>query len=518
MNQQNLKNLTKQELLEAIAAADALIEKRKYNKALQYFPDTGPYSRDHYPKQMELMRAGKKHRLRALIGGNGSGKSLWLALESYYHLSGKYPTWWEGHKFKGPINAWLCGIDAKALRAGLQEILFGGIGEEDFGSGIIAREDLIDDKGVLQKWAMAGTANCIGQIRIRHYTNGVFDGWSVCEFMTYEQGWQSFQGPTKQWIGFDEEPDDGKIFGECVARLRGKDGNPPGHFLAAFTPTAGFRQVYLTFVPKGQFPENGTHPEDPSKYTARIGWSNSPHLDEDWKQSALAQWKIVDPNNIEARTEGYAAMGSGRVYPVNEEFVVVSKFKIPSYWPRCYGMDPGMANFAVVWVAEDPNTGVKYIYDEYKQGHVNYSIHTDAIKQRGSWIPGGIDPHEAVKPRDTGESVQTYFEANDLHLTAAKGDPDALRIRIRAMYDAGSLKIMDNCTGVIEELRTYRYDKNDPNKIERHQEDHRMDAKMYALCVFDNIAQSFSDFEDEIYINKSANNYDNDDRSDITGY
>lgn len=510
-------NLSKDQIIAAIEAADALEKKYKYNKATQYFPDTGEYSRDKYPKQMELMKAGLSHRLRAFIGGNGSGKSLWLALESYFHLSGKYPKWWEGKTFSHPISGWLCGIDAKALRAGLQDILFGGVGDEDFGSGIIAREDMTDEKGHLQKWALQGTANAIGMFRVKHYTNGMFDGWSSCEFMTYEQGWASFQGPTKHWIGFDEEPDDGKIFAECVARLRGKDGNPPGHFLATFTPTKGFREVYLTFVPKGQFPEDGKHIDDPSKYTCRVGWKNSPHLDEEWKQSTLKQWEITDPNNIEARTEGYAATGSGLVYPVDEDFIIVPKFKIPSYWPRCFGVDPGQANFAVVWIAEDPDTHVKYIYDEYKHGKVNYIIHVEAIKTRGSWIPGGLDPHEAVKPRDTGETVHSYFQSNGLELTAAKGDPDALRIRIRAMLDSGSLKIMDNCRGVIEERRTYRYDSKDPNKIERNQEDHRMDALMYGICVFDSISQSLAEVEDELYHTKENNNYD-DGRSSTTGY
>lgn len=512
--------MNKQELILAIEAADALEKKYKYNKAAQYFPDTGPFARDKYPMQMGMMRAGQKHRLRALVGGNGSGKSLWLALESYFHLSGKYPKWWEGFKFNKPLNAWLCGMDSKALRAGLQTILFGGVGDDDFGTGVIAKEDMIDEHGQLQKWAMAGTANCIGQFRVKHYTNGIFDGWSICEFMTYDQGWQKFQGPTKDWIGFDEEPDDGKIFAESMMRLRGKDGGKPGLFLAAFTPTGGMRDVYLTFVPNGIFPTNGLHPEDPSKYTARIGWSTSPHLDDDFKTSALAQLKLTDPNNIEARTEGYAAMGSGRVYPIDEDFVIVPKQAIPTYWKKCYAMDPGQANFAVIWIAQDSNTGVMYIYDEYKYGKVVYLIHAEAIKNRGEWIQGGIDPHEAVKPRDSGETVQSYFESQGLSLMAAKGDPDALRMRIRALFESGALKIFDSCTSLIKEIRTFRFDGDDPNRIARNQEDHLCDAMMYAICVFENQAQSYSELEEERYNERHSKRDDDfgEGRSSVTGY
>lgn len=512
-----MTNLSKHDLIQAIEAADALEQKYKYNKANTYFPETGPYSRDKYPVQMGLMKAGKKHRLRALVGGNGSGKSLWLALESYFHLSGKYPEWWDGHKFNKPINAWLCGLDAKALRAGLQMILFGGIGDDDFGTGIIAREDMMDEKGVFQKWALSGTANAIGQFRCKHYTNGVFDGWSVCEFMTHEQGWQAYQGPTKDYIGFDEEPGDGKIFAESIMRLRGKDGGKPGHFLAAFTPTGGMRDVYLAFVPNGQFPEDGTHPNDPSKYTCRIGWSTSPHLDDEFKASALEQLKLTDPTNIEARTEGYAAMGSGRIYPIQEDFVIVPMPKIKSYWKKAYGLDPGWNNTAAIWIAEDPNTNVKYIYGEYKRGKVIDAIHVEAIKARGPWIPGSMDPHGAKHKRDDGTDKILYFSSLGLNLVPGVGDPTTLRAMILGMFESGALKLCDNCLELIKELRTYRYDTNDPNKPAKDQNDHLLDAMMYCIAQFDSIAESAADYEESLYPQEN-NDFYNNDCSDITGY
>lgn len=514
-------NMTKEELIEAIEAIEALEKIWKYNKVATYFTDNGKNARSNYPKQMELMRAGKDHRIRAFIGGNGSGKSIWQSIESYFHLSGKYPKWWDGYRFDKPIQAWLCSKDSKSLRDGLQVILFGGIGDDDFGTGIIPREDMSDDNGVLQKWAMAGTANCIGQFRVRHYTNGIFDGWSVCGFKTYDQGWQSYQGPTLDWIGFDEEPeDDGKIFAESIMRLRPRDGDRPGHFLATFTPTGGMRSTYLAFVPNGVYPEGGLNPNDPTKFTQRVGWSSSPHLTDEWKKSAIENLKLTDPNNIEARTEGYAAMGSGRIYPIDEDFVIVPKQHIPTYWPKCLGIDPGAVNFGVIWIAEDPNTGVKYIYEEYKQSQrLNYIIHVEAIKARGEWISGGIDPHEAVKPRDTGESVQTYFESYGIELAAAKGDPNAMRLRIRAMFDAGAIKIMDNCTRLINEIRTYRGDPNDPNKPARDQDDHLLDAMLYCLVVFDSMKKSYAQLEDEITESRRRPSEDSGHgRNDVTGY
>ncbi len=511
--------MDRNELLAAIEAAQALSNKRRYNKISTYFSDTGPNARDKFAKQIDLINAGKNHNIRALIGGNGTGKSIWLGAETYYHMSGLYPTWWQGHKFTYPINAWLCGKDAKILREGLQEVLFGGIGQDDIGSGLIPRESLLDESQKLMTWSMAGTANCIGQFLVKHFTNGIHDGYSKCEFKTYDQGWAAFQGPTRDWIGFDEDPNDSKLYAECLARLRSKDGKPPGHFAAAFTPTFGYSEIYQSFVPNGLFPEGGVHPSNKNKYTQQITWDDVSHLSDDWKASMISEWKIADPANIEARTRGIAAMGSGRVFPIDESFVVVPRVQIPIFWKKNYGMDPGQANFAMVWLTQDPNTGVIYVYDEYKNGKVIYLLHAQAVKDRGEWLVGGIDPHEAVKPRDTGETVQSYFESLGLNLISARGDPDALRARIRAMFDAGSLKIMDSCPELIKEIRTYRYDQDDPNKIARGQEDHRIDALIYAICVFEQSAQSYSEYEEEQSEDRHSRiDPDDSQRNPTTGY
>ena len=514
----NQNSMSKDDLLAAITAADALITKYKYNKIDTYFTDSGPNSRANYPKQMELMRAGNRHRLRGFLGGNGSGKSIWLANETYRHLSGKYPKWWDGKRFDAPINAWLCGIDAKALRAGLQRILFGGLGDDEIGTGMIPREDLLDDKGKLMVWAMQGTSNCTGQFKVRHYTNGIFDGYSICEFMSYEQGWQSFQGPTKQWIGFDEEPADGKIFAECIARLRGEDGKPPGHFLATFTPTDGFRDLYLAFVPNGVYPENGIHPNDPSKFTQRIGWTDSPHLDEDWKRSAIAQWRLTDPNNIQARTEGYAAIGSGRVYPIADQDIVVNYLQIAPHWPRAFGLDFGWNKTAAVWGAKDPETGIIYLYGEYYEGQKAPYMHTHAIQSRGKFVPGICDPRGDKSSERDGSKLLDEYRSLGLDLVAGDNAIQSGIARILGLMEAGLLKVTYNCVNWLTEFRTYRYDSKDPSMIARNQNDHLMDATRYLISRFDERAISPQEVEEEELRLKQTHPRSNDGVSDITGY
>lgn len=522
----DLTNLNRQELLQLAGAVQALEKKYIYNKASFYFPDKGKFSRQYYPAVMNLMRAGATHKIRAFVAGNGIGKTLWNAYESYLHLSGRYPSWWEGRRFNGPIDAWICSITGETLRDGIQAALFGGIGDDDIGTGIIAKEDLLDDKGHIQVWRKSIPANCIAQMKIRHHTNGVFDGWSICDFKAYEQGWAAFQGTTRQWISFDEEPKDKKVYAESVTRLRPKDGSGEmGSFLATFTPTSGWTDVFLSFVPNGIAPVDGKHPNNPTKFTQMAAWKlgspeNAPHLTEEYKMSMLADWQETDPDNIQARMSGIAAMGSGRILPIHEQDVIVPRFQIPPHWPRAYGMDPGQKNFAGCWITRNPDTGVMYIYDTYKTNrHVLYLIHAEAFKGRGKWLKGGIDPHEAVKPSSIntlGETVQSYFMDQGLNLISANGDRMAWVMKLRADFDSGLIKIMDNCMPLINEIRVWHYDAKDPNKPARNQDDHIIAAMCYGFIVFDSVSTSLADYEESTM--EDIEKIPEQGRSNVTGY
>ena len=93
--------------------AQLLEEKDKrirYTQKDQYFPDTGPYAREHYKKHVAFMNAGKDFGERAFIAANRIGKSVAGGYEMACHLTGDYPDWWEGRKFDGPISAWAAGM------------------------------------------------------------------------------------------------------------------------------------------------------------------------------------------------------------------------------------------------------------------------------------------------------------------------------------------------------------------------------------------------------------------------
>lgn len=505
---QNLDKLTQID-----NALKALVEKEKYNKIFTYYTDFGPHSRENYAKHIEFFRRSKLHSLMGLIGANASGKTTMGSIITYFHLSGKYPEWWEGYKFnQGPITAWAASIEAKQLRA-LQEVMFGSY--LDPGTGVIPKEDLMDDQGNLLVYSLSGTAHCFGHCYIRHYTNGKFDGYSKLEYKTYEQGWEQYQGATRQWIWLDEDPSDPRILAECISRLRGPKGKE-GRLLCTFTPTLGFSEVYTTFLPDGQLPPNGVHPDNPERYVMVLSWGiDTPHLTEAWKRSALEVYKKTDPLNVTARTKGVASVGSGRIFPVDEAFYTVAPFQIPEHWPRAYGLDFGWHNTAAVWVVKDPVTGTRYVYSEYKQGEVNDFRHVQAIQAKGKWIPGACDPRSGR--RDGGELRADYYRSLGLMLVDAESNPAAGISIILNDLESGQLKVFTTCEKLIKEIRTYRWDPKNPNKVLDKQDDHEIDALRYNYSQFDWIARSVEDEfynkEDEFF--KPARNTG---RDNLTGY
>ena len=125
------------------------------------------------------------------------------------------------------------------------------------------------------------------------------------------------------------------------------------------------------------------------KFVVMADWDDVPHLSEVEKSELLAS---IPPHQRDARTKGVPQLGSGAIYPVPETDVVVDDFEIPEYYARGYGMDVGWNCTAVVWVALDRETSVRYVYALHKRGEAEPSIHAEAVRSRGVWIPGRIDP------------------------------------------------------------------------------------------------------------------------------
>ena len=76
-------------------------------------------------KQIEFHTAGATARERLFLAGNQLGKTTAGAYELAFHLTGRYPEWWEGRRFGGPVVAWAAGVTAESTRDNPQRLLLG---------------------------------------------------------------------------------------------------------------------------------------------------------------------------------------------------------------------------------------------------------------------------------------------------------------------------------------------------------------------------------------------------------
>lgn len=478
----DLSNKSNDELLKLAELTEALKAKHKYRLLDFVFPTTGLYRRELYTKALEFFKAGANHQFRMLGGANGTGKSYNGAVELAFHITGEYPSWWEGKTQDRPKLWWIVTESPNMFASALQKLLLGpSLNEEDLGTGLIPKEQIV---GTM---AWSGAGGVVRQIEVRHKKGHIV----TLEIKSFDQDRSKLQGSTIDGVLFDEEPPL-DVYTESVFRLRSSPTKPAGISLLLFTPLKGLTDVVLAYLKDGKYPPNGEHPDNKNKYVVRIEMDEVPHMSAETKQMYLDE---CPPSELEARTKGFPAMGSGKIYPYLESQVFVKPFQIPDYWPRAFALDFGHHCTAALWGAKDPHTNVLYIYDEYyHERHETAQIHTLNIQARGKWIRGICDPSGGGR-QDDGRQLKDIFRSHGLDLIEGENAFIPGITRNCNMFQNGTLKIFETLEHTKQEYRLYRFDTKNPNEPARNQKDHAMDTLKYLTSKFDWAAISKSDFE-----------------------
>lgn len=214
----------------------------------------------------------------------------------------------------------------------------------------------------------------------------------------------------------------------------------------------------------------------PSKFLVQAGWDDIPHLDEKTKADLLA---ATPPHLRDARTKGIPSLGAGAIYPIELSEILVDPFPIPAYWPCMYALDVGWNRTACLWGAWDRSIDCVYLYTEHYRGQAEPSIHATAIKARGDWIPGVIDPAARGRAQKDGEQLIEAYTSLGLHLVPAQNAIEAGIYAVWERLSTGRLKVFKTLQNWQAEYRLYRRDEN--GKIVKDY-DHLMDDTRY-LCM-----------------------------------
>lgn len=212
-----------------------------------------------------------------------------------------------------------------------------------------------------------------------------------------------------------------------------------------------------------------------SKHVVMAGWSDVPHLGEAEKKTL---YDSIPPYQRDARSKGVPQLGSGAIYPVPESDIVVDDFELPKHWPRGYGLDVGWNRTAAHWLALDRDSDILYIYSEHYMGEALPAVHAAAIRARGKWIPGRIDPAARGRGQRDGEQLLKDYQDLGLELLPANNAVEAGIYKVWMRLSTGRLKVFKSCQHWLAEFRIYRRDEK--GKIVKVN-DHAMDDTRYAV-------------------------------------
>lgn len=228
----------------------------------------------------------------------------------------------------------------------------------------------------------------------------------------------------------------------------------------------------------------------PSKYLTQAGWDDIPHLTDKTKAELLA---ATPPFLRDARTKGIPSLGAGAIYPIELSEIVVDPFQIPAHWPRCYALDVGWNRTAALWAARDVSADCWYFYTEHYRGKAEPSTHATAIRARGEWIPGLIDPAARGRSQKDGEQLLVLYRELGLKLTEANNALEAGIYDTFMRLSTGRIKVFRTLMNFLAEYRLYRRDEKG-NIVKMF--NHLMDDMRYIVNSGRSVAKPFPVIKD----------------------
>ena len=416
----------------------------RFNRIDQYDP---------YPYQQQFHETSKDSNQRLLMAANRIGKSYCGAAEMSYHLRGIYPDWWKGRRYDQPITAWAGGVSNETTRDIVQAELLGSPDDPDaFGSGAIPKNYIIKTE------RKPGVPNAKSVALIRHVSGGN----SSLHFKAYEMGVEKWQGRSVDVVWLDEEPSR-DIYSQAVTRTLDRR----GMVYMTFTPEAGMTETVAAFMNRiqaGQSLVNATWDDASEKIKSMKGQQG--HLSEVVMEQILSAYS---PHEREMRRYGRPSIGSGLIFPVDEEKIIIDPVEIKDHWPRIAAIDFGWDHpTAVVWCAVDRDEDVFYVYDCHRESKASPSIHAQAIRSRPHFIPIAY-PHDgnrrdsmgnpglADQYRNLGCNFLLQHFSNPPALGENKGSnsiEEGLMAMLQSM-EAGNFKVFSTLSNWFEEFRMY---------------------------------------------------------------
>ncbi len=208
-------------------------------------------------------------------------------------------------------------------------------------------------------------------------------------------GVEKWQGRSVDCIWLDEEPSR-DIYSQAVTRTLDRR----GMVYMTFTPEAGMTETVASFMnnlQSGQSLVNATWDDASEQISSMKGEKG--HLNKVVMEQILSSYS---PHEREMRKNGRPSIGSGLIFPLNEEKIMVDPLYLEDHWPRIAAIDFGWDHpTAVVWCAIDTEAEMFYVYDCYRASKASPAVHSEAIRSRPHFIPIAY-PHDGNRRDSMG--------------------------------------------------------------------------------------------------------------------
>lgn len=141
---------------------------------------------------------------------------------------------------------------------------------------------------------------------------------------------------------------------------------------------------------------------------------------------------------------------AGMIYEDFDSLHIIPAFDIPSAWARYLGVDFGAVHTCNVWIAQDPESKLYYLYRERLEGNKTTQQHVDTVKaySENNLLAWGGAKSETQQRWDWGAAGLPIQEPPIWEVEPGIN-------RVIALLKERKLFILSTCTGIIDQMGTY---------------------------------------------------------------
>lgn len=221
-----------------------------------------------------------------------------------------------------------------------------------------------------------------------------------------------------------------------------------------------------------------------TRHVTRMTIDDAEHYTPEQRAAIIASYPS---HERKARAQGIPVLGSGRVFPVDEEDIKVKAFAIPDIWACIGGLDFGWDHpTAAVKLAWDRDADVIYVTNSYGAREQTPLIHAAAVKPWGKDLQWSW-PHDGLQhDKGSGEALASQYREQGLNMLKDRATFEdggsGVEAGIAEMLDrmlTGRFKVFDHLEDWFTEFRLYHRKDGQIVKLN----DDRLSATRYAVMM-----------------------------------